>query len=34
VQETHRVDNTTEYRGRQLNCASLRIGLISVYICW
>jgi len=23
---------TTEYRGMQLNCASLRIGLISVYI--
>jgi len=31
VYETRRVDNTTEYRGKQLNRASnLRISLISV----
>jgi len=27
VQERRHVDNTTECRGKQLNCASLRIGL-------
>ena len=27
VQERRRVDNTTECRGKQLNCALLRIGL-------
>jgi len=34
VQQTRHVHNTTEYRDRQLNCASLRIDLVSMYICW
>jgi len=34
VQERRRVDNTTECRGKQLNCASLHIGLACTVGNW